>query len=210
MNKKKTLVNFILDKSGSMLSVKTPTMNGFNEYIQELRKKEDDFSFSLTLFDTSVETVSSNIPLKKAKELDADSYKPDGGTALYDAVCETVERVERTMEQDQKSLVVIMTDGEENSSKKYNLDQLKFLIEHLQRTERWTFVFLGANQDSWMKAKSFGIPAFNASNFVSNDRGIKTAFTMMAHNTMNFADSGSSSTSDFFSKNDQDKMGSGN
>lgn len=202
----KTLVNFILDKSGSMETVKQSTINGFNEYIQELRRKECDYSFTLTLFDTSVQSIYTNAPLSEVRELSAETYKPDGGTALYDAVCETVERVERTMTPDQKSLVIIMTDGEENASTKFKMDQVKFLIEHLQRTEKWSFVFLGANQDSWMKAKDFGIHTYNTSNFNATGKGVNQVFHTVAANTEFFAMSAQNSTANFFTKKDQEEI----
>jgi len=80
-----TLVAFILDKSGSMVACEDATVSGFNEYIGTLQKKKEKFLFSLTLFDTEVTHPHVNTPLKDVKELDRESYRPDGMTALRDA-----------------------------------------------------------------------------------------------------------------------------
>ena len=208
MAKKKldTLVSFILDKSGSMGAVKTVTISGFNEYLKTLQNQKTSMSFSLTLFDTEVDKRYINVPLKEIKELDEKTYMPDGMTALYDAVCQTVTEVEKTLTKDQKSLVVIMTDGEENSSKEYTQKELKKKIEELTKTGLWSFVFLGANQDAWANAQKFGLSQMNVASFNSTDKGTRAAFHMAAMNTMSFSGGGGGSTEDFFSKDDQKNL----
>ena len=199
--KDETLVNFILDKSGSMESVRSATISGFNEYINALKKDGNKYSFSLTLFDTEITTPYLNEDLKSVKELNVESYSPNGCTALYDAVCSTIKKIEE--KKGQKVVNIIMTDGEENSSKEYSEVQMKSLIEERTKKGNWTFVYLGANQDSYVKAQKFGIGAMNTSNFQATPAGMAQAMNMVASNTQNFAVSAKTCTSNFFSKADQ-------
>lgn len=200
----KTLVNFILDKSGSMASVKQSTINGFNEYIQTLKRDENsEYEFSLTLFDTEISRREA-LPLRDVKELDADSYSPNGGTALYDAVCRTISGTRERA--DQKVITIIMTDGEENASVEYNKDAMKTLIKDRESKGNWSFVYLGANQDSYTTAKSYGINAMNTVNFNSTNTGVKAAMETVSRGTMFYAQSAGTSTNSFFSSKDQSDL----
>lgn len=195
---------FILDKSGSMGSVHQSTIDGFNQYVSKLKEENDaDYRFSLTLFDTSVTKKYSNVPLSEVERLHADNYRPDGGTALYDAVCETLMNTESSGE---KTLVVIMTDGEENSSRTHNENDFRNFVKLLKNTGRVSFVFLGANQDAWGNAQKWGFEKQNVAQYFSTSAGTQKAFEVVARGTSAFAMSASNSTADFFSKNDQDEL----
>lgn len=203
----RTLVNFILDKSGSMQSVCEATISGFNEYIQSLKKdKKNKYDFSLVLFDTNIIKQHVNTPIEKIKPINKETYNPDGWTALYDAVCSTIDAVQKTVTKNQKVLTVIMTDGEENSSKEYTQEQLKKRVSELERAGKWTFVFLGANQDSWLNAQKFGISKQNTSNFQATDVGMARSMQILTNNTAMFASASSGQTEDFFSPQDQDTL----
>lgn len=199
----KTIVNFILDKSGSMGSVKDATISGFNEYLKTLKKDAKGCEFSLTLFDTVVKTPYVGEPLKNVKELDSKSYVPDGMTALYDAVCKTIEDAKKKVTKGVKVLTVIMTDGEENASKEYTEKNLKELVSNLEATKMWSFVFLGANQDSWKNAGAWGFASSNIANFNQTDKGITATFAMVASNTSASLRSMNFDNAAFFSKDDQ-------
>ena len=204
--KTKTLVNFILDKSGSMGGVRDATISGFNEYINTLKKDGNEYDFSLTLFDTEVLEKYVSKSLKSVDELDSKSYVPDGMTALYDAVCRTVEGVKKSVSKGTKVLTVIMTDGCENSSKEYTEKNMKELVKKLEATKLWSFIYLGANQDAWANAGAWGFASSNVSNFNSTGKGVTATFAVMATNTSAFGGGGGGSTLSFFSKDDQDKL----
>lgn len=206
MKKKITQVVFILDKSGSMESCKKATVSGFNEYISSLKKdKENEYEFSLTCFNTEVEEKYISEPIKNIKPLNADSYNTDGGTALYDAACRTIERVLEKSKTGEKFLVVIMTDGEENASSKFTETNLREKIKTLEGTKNWKFVFMGANQDSWLTAQRYGFSRGNVANYNATDMGIARTFTMMTSNTSNFASSLNANDA-FFSDSDRKNL----
>lgn len=199
-------MNFILDKSGSMSSIQDSTISGFNEYLGTLKNDGNKYSFSLVLFDTNIIQKYTNTSIKDVQRLDKETYRPDGNTALYDAICSTIESVKNSIKENQKVLTIIMTDGEENSSKEYTQVQLKEKITTLEKTGKWTFVFLGANQDAFLAAQKFGVSQMNASNFSSTNAGMTRSMNVLASNTANFAMNVGSSTNTFFSKTDQQNL----
>lgn len=164
-----TLINFLLDKSGSMGSCLDATISGFNEFLGEQQAAEGKTLFSLTTFDTSVQSVHVAVPVAEVPRLSRSNYRPSGSTALYDAVASTIERVrDRVAGGEEKPdvvLFVIMTDGEENASREYDAKSLKPVVERAEGEDGWTFVFLGANQDAWAAGAKFGIGRGNSLNY---------------------------------------------
>jgi uncharacterized protein YegL len=164
--KQRVLVNVILDKSGSMASKLNDVVEGFNTYVDGLAREDKvDYLFSLTLFDTMVAYRDVAIPLSKVSKLDAKSYVPGGNTALNDAIGITVRKIDGERPQVDKVVTVIMTDGEENSSREWTHDAVKALIEQKEKDGTWTFVFLGAAPDAWVQGRSLGIAAANVAQF---------------------------------------------
>lgn len=199
-------VVFILDKSGSMQSCWDATISGFNEYLKGLKKGKEKVNFSLTLFNTTVEARHVDEPLEKIKDLDKIFYVPDGMTALYDAVYQTLSEVEKKAKDSGKFLCVIMTDGEENSSREYTDKNVFAKIEELKKKGNWTFVFMGANQDSWVMGQKFGLDKNNVANYQSTGKGMRKAMQVLSHNTQVYACSNVSQTSDFFSTEDKSNL----
>lgn len=167
--KQRVLVNVILDKSGSMTSKLNDVIEGFNAYVNGLGKEDKvDYLFSLTLFDTLVAYRDVAIPLGSVRKLDTQTYVPGGNTALNDAIGITVRKVEGDKPQVDKVITVIMTDGEENSSREWTHDAVKALIEQKEQEGVWTFVFLGAAPDAWIQGRSYGIPMGNVAQYSTN------------------------------------------
>lgn len=199
MNKTKTHVSFILDNSSSMQSVKAATISGFNEYVKTLQSEKGvDYTFDLTLFDTMIEKRYVNKPLSALEPLTDATYRPSGSTALYDAVCSTLLGREGAGE---KWIVVIMTDGEENASHKYNEGQLKDFVTILQNTGIVTLAFLGANQNAWATAQKWNMHQGNTMTYASTSRGVNDAFIGMAQATNATASSMQTSSRNFFQSN---------
>ena len=202
----------ILDKSGSMGVVRDTTLKGLNEQIQEIKKLEKQFPaqkyfITLATFDSSIKAVCTDVPAAKMKELTKEDYIPGGMTALHDAMGVSITNLKSRIQSkldsgDATALVVVMTDGEENSSNEYNSEKVKSLITELEKTNLWTFSFIGANQDSVLTAQSFGINASNVVNYVSSIDGTATAYAAMTNAIKSRAVSmstGNYSTADFMS-----------
>jgi hypothetical protein len=165
---RQTLVSFILDETGSMQSVKDRTISGFNEYIQTLRNKGGNVLFTLTKFNSAkTEIVHTGTPIAAVNELTPYSYQPNHGTPLYDAIGRTIAALDRDVigrRDNPAVLVVIMTDGEENSSQEFNLPKVNELIKS-REARGWDFVYLGANHNAWQSAQSLGMSFGNTAQY---------------------------------------------
>lgn len=181
-----TDITFILDRSGSMQSVKADTIGGFNNFLQEQKKQPGEATVSLFQFDTEYETVYEGKSIQEAPELTGETFVPRGGTALLDAIGRTINvngaRFSNMKEEDrpEKVVVVILTDGEENSSKEFTHREINALISHQQGIYKWQFVFLGANQDAISSAASMGINIQNAMTYAHNAAGSANAFNSLS------------------------------
>lgn len=180
--KPKMLVNIILDKSGSMYSATRDTIGGFNQYIEKLKTDKDvDYLVSLTMFDTEFSIKYVAKPVKDVPLLDTTSYIANGNTALLDAVGKTIQEIPDT-DSKQKILVVIMTDGEENSSREFSWESIQKLIKEKDSKENWTFIYLGAMADAWDKGSQFGFSVNNVARY-SHDNTFDVFHTVLASGT---------------------------
>jgi hypothetical protein len=162
-------VTVVLDRSGSMASCRDDAEGGLNTFVEEQKKHTGETLFTLVQFDTDYEFVHKGKPVR---EVGPCELVPRGATALLDAVgraiVETGERLAAMPEPERPGLVVfvILTDGQENSSKEYTKSKIKEMIERQQNVYSWQFTFLGANQDAFSEAQSLGIYAAAAANFI--------------------------------------------
>jgi hypothetical protein len=147
----------VLDESGSMGCVRESTISGINEFIESQRKEEGNTWITITKFDTRFRTLFEWVPLDKFKKLTKEDYVPDGLTALHDDIGNTINNLNKNKLLPKiRTMFVVMTDGEENSSSKFTLHSVKKLIDK-QKEAGWDFVFLGANIDSYAVGGSYGI-----------------------------------------------------
>ena len=158
MKNKRTYYHLILDRSGSMSSCIEQTINGVNQQILRIRElaarfPEQELFASLTLFNHQITPAWLRKRPEDLKEIGFSDYRPDGWTALLDAVGVTLNELQDTIgqevERDEATVVVvIITDGYENSSKRFTHSQVSSLIRELEITGRWTFSYLGATFDA--------------------------------------------------------------
>lgn len=164
-----THIVFIVDESGSMYDVWKPTIDGFNEYIQDLKKDSDDLVaktyVSLIKFAFTANVVYAGKPLTQVEELNTTTYAPSGGTALNDAIAYAVKDLDSAVGPDDKALVVIQTDGFENSSRETTTEQVKDLIRAYEAKGNWSFAFLGADIDAWAQAQQYGVMRSNTMSY---------------------------------------------
>ena len=150
----KKLYNLIiLDRSGSMSSIINPTIAGVNETLSTIRMahQKTDIQQSVTLVSfcgCSTTAFCDNVNISEVKEFTRKDYQQCFNTPLYDAIGEAVTKLKAQVakEEDAAVSVTIITDGYENSSRKWNRHSIKALIE-LLKAEGWLFAFIGANQD---------------------------------------------------------------
>ncbi|KKM24356.1 hypothetical protein LCGC14_1605890 [marine sediment metagenome] len=202
MAKKTTIISFVLDETGSMLSVRLATISGFNEYVDEIRKnKKGPVRFSLTTFNSiKIATVLDHVELKDVPKLTGKTYNPTSLTPLYDAVAQSIGKTKKrvkTYKTKPSVLCVIMTDGYENASKEYTREAIFELVKEMEG-KGWTFAYLGANQDAWAVAESIGVAKASAMNYDPTSKGTSKAIRRAASATSSYMANDSQQTSDFF------------
>jgi len=202
-NNEKTHIICILDKSGSMLDIIDDSIGGFNTLLKQQKELPDDASISVVLFDDQYEPIYENIPIKEAKELTKDIWFPRGTTALYDAIGKSINTAKAQFtklgdEKPSKVLVCIITDGQENASREYNIDNIKKLIKDCEKDD-WNFIYLAANQDAFQVGGSFGVSAGNTFSFDATSTGTKVMYNAVASSATSYRGM-STSSSDFTEK----------
>lgn len=166
----KTEILVVLDRSGSMSSIATETIGGFNTFIDEQKKVEGKARVTLAQFDNIYEVVYQAKKLKEVPLLDNKTFVPRGYTALLDAIGNTILVQKARIDEEKwadKVILVILTDGGENASKEISNQRVKELTKEAQDAG-WSIVYLGANQDSFEVATSYGINTKSANNAVAN------------------------------------------
>jgi hypothetical protein len=200
----RTFVSFLLDESGSMGMCRQEAIDGFNAYVRQLREQQPDADivFTLTKFNTEARVLYVGTPLANVPALTEATYLPNGNTALYDAVARTVAAVDSQATFGDRILVVILTDGEENSSRETTREQVRALIEAKQATGAWTFAFVMAGTDQWAQATSagMGIPAANSVGYANTPAGTSDALRRMASASASYAAAPATSSQSFFAQ----------
>lgn len=156
--KVKVLVQFIQDRSGSMAGQWSEVLSGYKKFVEDLKKGDDvdkvEYSFSLTCFDTLIDMPIKEKPINQVTGEELVNFGPRGSTALYDAVGKTLEA---TKAQADKYIVVIVTDGHENSSREWSKEALHAAIDAKIKLGNWTFTYLGTQPETWDDATSIGV-----------------------------------------------------
>lgn len=155
-----THIYFLLDRSGSMASIKTDIEGGFAAFVDEQRAAPGDCRVTLAKFDTEYKVVFVNQPLTDIPPL---HLRPRGSTALLDAMGRLITDSGRhlaAMPEEQRPgtvIVAIMTDGLENSSRHWTYPRIKALVEQQSRDYGWQFLYMGADQDAIEVGSQMGI-----------------------------------------------------
>jgi hypothetical protein len=179
-------IAFVLDRSGSMGSCREPAIEGFNSFLQEQQRTEGLAKLTLILFDDEYLVPIDALPVAEILPLNGESYVPRGSTALLDAVGRTIDelgaRLASLPEQDRpvQVIVAILTDGLENSSQNYTWQQIAAAIKRQSEQYRWTFLFLGANQNAIATAAQMNIRAANAAAYVADAAGLHASSKSIA------------------------------
>lgn len=189
--KAKGYVNIIciLDRSGSMQSIIHDAIGGYNKFLTGQQQIPGRALLTNLLFDTEFIWSADHLDLQAVPCFTPETYVPRGGTSLYDAIGTTIDReLDRlgslpAAQHPTKTLCVILTDGEENSSREYHREQIQRMIGEMREEMRWEFIFLAANQDALLTADSIGVSRGNTLNFAATKEGVENAYTNINHAT---------------------------
>ncbi|TSD93952.1 VWA domain-containing protein [Skermania sp. ID1734] len=167
-NPQLTWIVFLLDRSGSMQSIKADTEGGFAAFIEEQRTAPGQCAVTLAQFDTDYDVVYSGLPVTEVPPL---NLQPRGATALLDSmgrlITETGQKLAAMPESERPGNVVvaIMTDGMENSSREWTHAAIKSLVEQQTNVYGWQFLYMGADQDAIEVGASIGVRPDYAVNY---------------------------------------------
>lgn len=174
----KTHVLLVIDMSGSMMNLANDVRGGFNAYKAQLAAdSEGEYRLTVTVFDTEFVSLAVDTPLADTPDLTAANYVPRGGTALNDAIGQTLAEFDLKhgkVKKHERVLVVINTDGQENSSREFTTDQIRALIAEKDKSDRWGFIFLGAGPAAFAAGNSYGL---GHSTIATNQTGAGTRST---------------------------------
>src|SRR5210317_150121 len=175
-------IRLVLDRSGSMSSCRVETVESINEYINEIQKEAVEGVFTLSTFDNqSIDIPISRIPVRELTILGQDILIPRGGTPLYDAIGTAVHDLSTfTYKENEKKVVVIVTDGYENASREYTSDAIKQLIEEKTK-EGWLILYLGADHDAFTQSRHMGFETTKTLHYSKRDS--RDAFKAVATRT---------------------------
>lgn len=172
-------VIYIIDKSGSMGGLEKDVVGGYNAFVREQRSiKDKSILMTTVFFSNSATTRYDAVDIREVELKDAD-YLPSGGTALYDAMGNTLSTVSKRLsatpvkDRPCNVVVVIMTDGQENSSTEYTSQTIKRMVEDKQKNAGWEFLFFGANIDAYAAGDSIGVKREKSFEFKATGEGVR-------------------------------------
>jgi Mg-chelatase subunit ChlD len=185
---------FLLDRSGSMQGLSEDVIGGFNQFLTDQAAKPGKARLTAVQFDGGdpFEVIIDAKRIGKVPKLTSEVYQPRGVTPLYDAVGKLIasadQRIAHRKETDwpeEDQLVIVFTDGLENASRKFNRRKVFDLITD-RMNSGWTFVFMGANQDSYAEGHKIGLVDGNVQNYAATPESVKVAFSSVSRASVEF------------------------
>jgi len=150
MKEAKTHITIILDRTGSMEAIRSDTIGGFNSFLKQQQQEPGDVTMTLVQFDAQnpYEIIHDCRPIREVPELDEKTYVPRAATPLFDAMGRGINHLQQTLDSmpegdlPEKVVLVVITDGQENSSREFNKKQVTAMINEKQEKAGWKFVSL--------------------------------------------------------------------
>jgi hypothetical protein len=178
----------ILDRSGSMESIRDDIIGGFNTFLDQQKAEPGSATLTLVQFDTedSYETIHRFKALQEVPKLTRETFVPRSGTPLLDAIGQGIYDLEKSLvkipedEQPSRVIMIIITDGQENSSRGFRKDQIERMIKEKQEKFDWQFVFLSADLSAVRDALDIGVRPDTVMAFSKDARGTAEAWTSLS------------------------------
>jgi uncharacterized protein YegL len=177
----RAVVAAVIDKSGSMQGLQADVIGGFNRFVSDQQGLPGEAIMSVVLFDTEITHLEDNTPIADVKPLTEAVYAPSGMTALYDAVGAAIKVLEEATRPNDRLVVVVTTDGEENSSRIFTQAQIKAMIDAKQKLG-WEFVYLGAGDAKWVQEQAQSMNFATSGTYANTGSGVRAAAAMVSAN----------------------------
>ena len=213
-----THIVVLLDRSGSMESIASDVIGGYNRFIREQLDNGADAKVTLVQFDSANphEIIHDALPIADVPRLTEKEFIPRASTPLLDATGRLIAKIRerlaldsRPTEQHDSIVFVTITDGEENDSTEFTLPQTREMIANCER-DGWTFVFLSAGLDAYGEASGMGVQQGRTRAFSPTKGGAELAFAALSENMTNLRDKKrrmqDTSNDDFFDDSKFDRI----
>ncbi|MDY6991647.1 MAG: vWA domain-containing protein [Pseudomonadota bacterium] len=178
-------ISIILDRTGSMERIRDDTIGGFNAFLEEQQQLPGHATLTLVQFDTQdpYEVIHHFKPIQDIPKLSRETYVPRASTPLLDAIGRGINDLEHSIakldahERPGKVVLVIITDGKENSSQEFKKDQIVKMIKQHQRQHNWQFVFLSADLNAIDDAQAYGFHRGSSLRYARSAHGVSSAWS---------------------------------
>ena len=189
----RTKIWFLLDRSGSMSHLTGDVIGGFNEFLKQQKAQPGKARMSVVLFDgqNPYEVVVDGRRIAEVPALTSDVYQARSSTPLFDALGTLLERADQRISKRAEAgrkaedqLVLIFTDGHENASSRFDRARIFEMIKDRQDAGNWTFVFMGANQDSYAAGGGVGFGDGNIQDFAATSASVRDSFSEFGRSTV--------------------------
>jgi uncharacterized protein YegL len=205
MKKNKTQIVLLVDRSGSMSTIRQDMEGGLTTFIDDQKKVPGEAVVSYYQFDTIFDTIFEEKPIESVEKI---KIVPRGGTALLDGIGRAINQVGLLLEKQPEDerpeniLFVVITDGMENSSKEFHSAKIKEMIKHQEEKYSWKFVFLGANMDAVSVGEQYGFSPLSSMTYDCHTASVRDMSAVLSMATTSYR----ASKSFEFSKEDRDKV----
>ena len=189
-----THIAVLLDRTGSMESIRDDTIGGFNSFLDRQRSEPGTATLTLVQFDSQdpYEVIHRFAPIGEVQPLSRETYVPRAMTPLLDALGRAINDLERDLgelgakERPEKIVFAVVTDGQENASREFSREQVAKMIEEKTERDKWQFVFLSADLAAIGDAESVGIASDATMLFDKSPDGCDEAWTRLACATADY------------------------
>ncbi len=194
----------LLDRTGSMEPIWSEALSSVNAYADGLASLDGgprvDADITLAVFDAQdglqFDVLRNTIDASAWKDVTTNEVSPRGMTPLYDAIGKIVSLAEK--DRPEKAIIVIMTDGEENSSQEMTNASARAALDRV-RAKGWEVVFLGAEFSNFDDA--VGVGQTSSRNMAVSKDSLADSMGRLAQKSKDYA-SGAAPTVEW---NDEDR-----
>lgn len=197
MRQEYTHIAVILDRTGSMESIRDDTIGGFNTFLKTQQAEPGVATLTLVQFDSQdpYEVIHRFKPIQEVPKLNRKTYVPRGATPLLDALGRGINDLESSLnelketDRPSKVVVVVVTDGQENASKEFRKSQIETMVKEKTEKSSWQFVFLSADLAAIGDAEAIGFDASSTLLFDKSGVGSRGAWDSLSARTSDYRSS---------------------
>ena len=190
-----TQISVILDRTGSMESIRADTIGGFNSFLAEHKRLPTQVTLTLVQFDSMdpYEVVHAYAPIVAVPELTEETFVPRANTPLFDAIgrgivdLDTRLRSMPVAQRPARIIFVIVTDGQENSSHEFTGAQVRSMVTE-RRAAGWQIVFLSADEGAIASGESVGVRAQQSMGVMKSSRGSSRLWSTVARESARYSE----------------------